>query len=174
LPIFIYCSPGNEKDREWSIFRYNESNGISSLDPAFARNLENISAVNHLFNGLVQMDEELKVQPCIAKKWEVSDSGRVYIFTLRDDVYFHPHPLFQSDSNRKVTASDFVFSFNRIRDENLASPGAWVFNFVAVDEKGKSRFTAVNDSVLRIELIHAFPPFLGILCMQYCSVVPSE
>jgi peptide/nickel transport system substrate-binding protein len=33
---------------------------------------------------------------------------------------------------------------------------------------------ALNDSTLRIVLSESFPPFLGILAMKYCSVIPFE
>ena len=49
------------------VFRYNEHSNISSLDPAFAKQLSNIWAVNQLFNGLVQLDDSLHVKPDIAK-----------------------------------------------------------------------------------------------------------
>ena len=35
-------------------------------------------------------------------------------------------------------------------------------------------YKALNDSTLRITLKTAFPPFLGLLSMPYCSVVPEE
>ncbi len=171
--IFLACSNQSAEQKEYAIFRYNEANGITSLDPAFARNLENISAVNQLFNGLVQMDENLKVIPAIAKNWIIIDSGKTYIFSLRNDVYFHENELFANKTDRKVNASDFVYSFNRIVDEKLASPGAWVFNLVEKNKDGNYAFSAINDSTLQIKLSQPFPPFLGILTMQYCSVVPQ-
>ncbi|NQX93069.1 MAG: ABC transporter substrate-binding protein, partial [Flavobacteriales bacterium] len=63
VPVFflIACT-GEKKDDQRTVFHYNESNGISSLDPAFARNLENMWAVNQLFDGLVELDENMKVQ----------------------------------------------------------------------------------------------------------------
>ena len=151
---------------EKEVFRYNESAGITSLDPAFARSQSNIWAVNQLFNGLVQLSSELKVFPAIAQSWTISDSGRVYRFVLRDDVYFHKSIHFK-DSTRIVTARDFVYSFERLRSDELASPGAWTMN--AVDS-----IYAVSDTVLVMELKESFPPFLGLLTMQYCSVVPRE
>lgn len=172
--LFSSCSNKKEQYKDVSIFRYNEPNGISSLDPAFTRNLENISAVNQLFNGLVQMDENLNVVPCIAKSWEILDSGKVYRFHLRNDVMFHESDLFTSKSDRIVTADDFVYSFNRLVSDELASPGAWVFNFVKKDEKGIYSFQSISDTILEIQLKTAFPPFLGILTMQYCSVVPQK
>jgi oligopeptide transport system substrate-binding protein len=158
-----------------NIFRMNEAAGISSLDPAFARNFENIMAVNQLFNGLVQMNNNLEIVPAIAKSWEISNDGKEYLFHLRNDVYFHDNPIFPEGKGRKVTAQDFVNSFYRIIDPKLASPGAWIFNDVDFTEKSDySGFVAVNDTTLKIILKNVFPPFLGILTMQYCSVVPHE
>lgn len=156
-----------------TVFRYNESAGITSLDPAFARDQANIWTVNQLFNGLVQLDDSLKVKPCIAKNWNISPDGLVYIFHLRNDVLFHPDVAFSEKIGRKVVAGDFVYSMNRILDEKLASPGAWVLKQV---EKNKNRYSisAPDDSTLIIKLKAPFPPFLGLLSMQYCSVIPHE
>lgn len=164
-----------EESHGKTVFRYNEAFGISSLDPAFARNFENIAAINQLFNGLVQMNEKLQVIPCIAKRWEISEDGLVYTFYLRDDVYFHDHELFKSGKGRKATASDFVHSFYRIIDPKIASPGAWIFNDVDLSKKSNySGFVAPDDTTLQIYLKNPFPPFLSILTMQYCSVIPHE
>lgn len=165
----------NSEKENLNIFKMNEAVGIFSLDPAFARNFENIMAVNQLFNGLVQMNENLEVIPAIAKSWNISDDGKVYTFYLRNDVYFHDHPVFAEGKGRKVIAQDFVNSFYRIIDPKLASPGAWIFNDVDFTEKSDySGFIAVDDTTLKIILKNAFPPFIGILTMQYCSVVPHE
>lgn len=176
--LFIIASCGSEKSTEEvkkKIFRYNESAGISSLDPAFCRNIENIWAVNHLYNGLVQMDDKLNVKPCIAKRWEISEDGKTYTFYLRNDVFFHNHEKFEGGKGRKVTAQDFVYSFNRILDDKVASPGKWIFNNVDMSKNHNYKaFEAVNDTVFKIYLNKQFPPFLGILTMQYCSVVPKE
>jgi peptide/nickel transport system substrate-binding protein len=149
------------------VFRYNEHKNINSLDPAFAKDLADIWGVHQLFNGLVQMDNDLKVQPAIAKTWNITDGAQVYTFQLRRDVRFHPHEIFGGDSTRIVTAHDFVYSFNRLKDPDLASPGSWVMQKV-------NSFKALNDSTLQIHLKQPFPAFLGLLTMKYCSVVPKE
>jgi len=171
--LLISCS---QRDRygDKKIFKYNVGEGITSLDPAAASRLENISAVNQLFNGLVQMDENLNIQACIAKRWIVLDNGLTYQFTLRDDVYFHKHGVFGEDSTRKVIASDFKYSFSRLIDPNVLSPGKWVMNPVEKNELGQLKIQALNDTTLQIHLKEAFPPFLGILSMMYCNVVPEE
>ena len=159
---------GNKNDTSKQVFRYNEATGIASLDPAFANDQAKIWACNHLFNGLVQLNDKLEVTPCIASAWDISDDGTTYIFHLRRDVKFHRDSLLPH--GRTVQASDFVYSFSRIRDEKTASPGAWVFNMLA----GDSAISAPDDSTLILRLKSSFPPFLGLLSSAYCAVVPPE
>jgi oligopeptide transport system substrate-binding protein len=167
------CRHSQKPDTTRTVFKYNESSGISSLDPAFARNQANIWAINQLFNGLLQLDDQLTPSPCIAKKWNISEDGLVYTFHLRNDVYFHDSGIFTFGKGRKVVANDFVYSFNRLTDPGTASPGSWIFNQVE-QENNKYAFKALSDTSLEIRLKSPFPPFLGLLCMQYCSVIPRE
>jgi peptide/nickel transport system substrate-binding protein len=158
------------KNQGKSVFRYNEAAGISSLDPAYARDQPNTWACNQLYDQLVRLDRNLAVIPAIASSWKISDDGKRYRFFLRDDVCFHNDP---TTGGRLVTATDFVYSFNRLLDPGVASPGTWIFRHVKMVE-GIPAFRAINDTCLEIELKSAFPPFLGMLSMQYCSVVPEE
>ncbi|MBR1549044.1 MAG: ABC transporter substrate-binding protein [Bacteroidales bacterium] len=151
------CS-GNRHDDKM-IFRYNESAGIATLDPAFAKDQSIIWGCRQLYNGLIQLDTNLEVQPCIAKRWAISDDGLTYTFTLRDDVRFH--------NGRTVNAQDFAYSFHRIVDPSVASPGAWIFSDV-------EDFRATDDTTFTIRLREPFAPFLSMLGMVYCSVVPRE
>ena len=171
LPILLLSCGSEKADTGKTVFRYNESKGITSLDPAQARSMGNIWAVNQLFDGLVSLDENLLVQPAIAKSWSVSEDGKTYEFRLRDDVSFHDSECFEA-SSRTVKATDFVYSFNRILEPKTLSPGKWIFS--QVDQENPKCFEAVDDTTLVIRLKQPFPPFLGILSMQYCGVVPRE
>src|ERR1700754_3268474 len=93
-----------------TVYNINLDEGLTSLDPAFSRNQFAIWMVNQVFNGLVQIDDSLNVQPCVAKKWETSADGTLYTFHLRNDVYFHDDPHFKNGVGRKAVASDFVYS----------------------------------------------------------------
>lgn len=156
------------------IFHYNEASGIQSLDPAYASGQAAIWACNQLFNGLVDMDDSLHIVPAIAKSWKISEDGRTYTFILRDDVFFHQTDNYCFNGKRRVTAQDFVYSFSRILNSDVASPGAWIFQKVKRDKHDNPCFIALNDTTFQIQLQESFPPFLGILTMKYCSVVPRE
>jgi len=173
LIIVVGCKPKYEHSGK-QIFHYNESNGIQTLDPAYASGQAVIWPCNQLYNGLVDLDDSLRIVPSIAKRWTISDDGCLYTFILRDDVTFHNTEFYPFKNKRMVTAGDFVYSFSRILDPDVASPGAWIFQKVKRDKEGKPCFKTLNDTVFQIELSEPFPPFLGILTMKYCSVVPKE
>ncbi|MDO5969726.1 ABC transporter substrate-binding protein [Flavivirga aquimarina] len=165
--LLISCTDNTLANKEHLVFRYNEYANINTLDPAFSRTLQDNSANNQLFNGLVQLDSALNIKPCIAKNWTISNDAITYTFNLRNDVYFHKHELFGDRLTRLVTAKDFEYSLNRLRDEKVAAPGSWVLN--KVDD-----FKAINDTIFQITLKQPFPAFIGLLSMKYCSVVPKE
>ena len=216
LLLFSSCVKNNSSDENLKIFKYNESAGILTLDPIYAKDLPHIWACNQIFNGLVAFDDEMNVVPAIAKSWNISDDGMTYTFILRDDVWFHEDTCFAVKTTRlqdykttrgeellvdslscglvdlkktrKVTAQDFVYSFNRVLDRKLNSSGSWIFSNVAnsqqltanslsstaLVQQPKYAFNAINDTVLEIKLTQPFPAFLGILSMSYASVVPHE
>ena len=67
--LFVLGACGNApEETSKRIFRYNESAGITSLDPAFSRSLENIWGVNQLFNSLDSLDSTMNVVPSVAEQ----------------------------------------------------------------------------------------------------------
>ncbi|HEX4886782.1 MAG TPA: ABC transporter substrate-binding protein [Luteibaculaceae bacterium] len=167
------CSGRSDRHAGKTVFSYNEPGLISSLDPAFTRNTENIWAVNQLFSTLVRLDSSMEAEPCLAQSWVIDSSDLRYTFTLRSDVWFHRNPCFP-DSTRKLVAADVVYSLNRLIDPSTASPGSWVMDQVARQANGTLQCEAVGDSVVTVRLKEPFPAFMSLLAMQYCAIVPRE
>lgn len=171
LCSLLLGSCGHTESHDQQVFRYNQTEGISSLDPAFAKSQAVIWAVSQLYNTLVAPDTNLTIQPSLARQWQVSADHRTYTFELRTDVYFHDNDIFPGGKGRRMTAQDVVYSLQRIIDPATASPGAWIFNGRIAADSG---FRALNDSTFQLTLVRPFHPILGILSMQYCSIVPHE
>ncbi len=169
--IVLLASCQQQKRMEENYFHYNESFGITSLDPAFAKNQSNIWAVHQLYNTLVETNEQLEMIPSLARSWTISADRLTIDFLLRNDVVFHDHKAFPSGKGRKMVAADVVYSFRRLMDPKTASPGSWIFNNRVDPATG---FVAVNDSVFRLRLLRPFVQVLGVLSNVYCSVVPRE
>jgi oligopeptide transport system substrate-binding protein len=169
LMLLLACNKKANSTKK--IFRYNEQTGIQSLDPAFAKNQSNMWAIHQLYNTLVEVDSNLQIQPSLAHKWSISSDRKTILFFIKPNVFFHDNEVFANGKGRAITAHDVVYSLHRIIDKKTASPGAWIFND-RVDSIAP--FTALNDSVFQLKLQQPFQPILGILTMQYCSIVPKE
>lgn len=153
------------------VFAYNQPEGIATLDPAFAKSQPTMWVAHQLYNTLVETDSNLNIVPSLAKSWDVSSNRLTYTFHLRSNVFFHNNEAFAKGIGRKMVAADVVYSLGRIRDKSTASSGAWIFNNRVDSLNG---FSAVNDSTFQLKLIRPFHPILGVLSMQYCSILPHE
>ncbi len=171
LFISLFFSCNNKEKSNKKVFTYNESTGIATLDPAFAKNQSITWAVHQLYNTLVEIDTGLNLVPSLAKSWEVSSDRMVYIFHLRGDVFFHDNEAFVNGKGRKMIAEDVVYSLQRIINKQTASSGGWIFNN-RVDSI--QPFVALDDTTFQLKLLRPFNPILGILSTQYCSIVPKE
>jgi peptide/nickel transport system substrate-binding protein len=165
--LLIGCTESLDLDDK--ILHYNQSNNITSLDPVFAKSMNNIWAVDHIYNGLVQFDDDMNIVPDVAHSWDVDSSGTMYTFHLNTSIRFHDDPIFPK--YRYLKASDVVYSFNRLIDDKVNSPGSWVMKGRVADDMP---FVSLDDSTFVLRLRKPFPPMLGILTMQYCSIVAQE
>lgn len=163
------CDRSSKKSKR--IFRYNETTGIASLDPAFSKNQSTTWPTHQLYSTLIENDTNNITKPLLAKSWEISSDRLNYLFHLRTDVFFHDNDAFPGGKGRIMTAADVTYSLNRIVDPKVASPGAWIFNNIIDTAEG---FFAVDDSTFRLKLLKPYAPILEVLKMTYCSIVPKE
>jgi len=168
--LWFLSSCTNHKHTNKKIFHYNESSGLASLDPAFAKNKQVMWAVHQVYNTLIEIDSTMQMAPSLAKRWMVSPDNKTFTFYLRNDVFFANDDCFKNIP-RKLTAKDVEYSFYRIIDKATASPGAWIFNN-RVDSL--EPFKAIDDTTFQLKLQKPFQSILGILSMQYCSIVAKE
>ena len=86
-------------------FTYNESDGIASLDPAFAKNRSIMWGIHQLYGTLVETDKELHFVPGLARSWELSSDRRTWTFHLRTDVFFQDDAAFPGGKGRRFVAA---------------------------------------------------------------------
>ena len=175
--FLVQCGGKKGKGREdnRTVFRYNESAGLNTLDPIRVHNFEDFLVIEQLFDGLISLDKDFNVVPAIAESWEISEDEMEYTFHLRKNVKFHPHEAFQDDSQRNITSKDVIYSFLRVIDPNSASPGKPIFQNLDRGERSDFRgIVAVDDYTVKIVLKEPQPALIYQLSLPYCSVVPSE
>lgn len=177
LAILI-CTPnaGCRKSDDWRLrnnlyLRLNSN--PTTLDPALITDVQGGGIAAKLFNGLVRFNENLDIVPDIALSWKLSEDQRTYTFRIRRDVPF--------SNNRRVTAQDVKYSFERVLTPGTKAPLTWVLDKI----EGASDFTAgkatsvsgikiVNGHTITIKLTKPFGPFLSLLAMTTAYIVPRE
>lgn len=145
----------------------------TTLDPALVTDVQGGSIAAKLFNGLVRFNENLDIVPDIALSWKLSEDQRTYTFRIRRDVPF--------SNNRKVTAKDVKYSFERVLTPGTKAPLTWVLDKIEgarefMDGKANSvsGIQVVNGNTVTIRLTKPFGPFLSLLAMTTAYIVPKE
>ena len=89
---------------------------VESIDPALNSAVDGANYILFAFDNLLKMDKDGKVVPGLAEKYEISDDQLTWTFHLRDGLKW-------SDGSA-LTADDFVYSWQRLVDPNVAAPYA--------------------------------------------------
>jgi ABC-type oligopeptide transport system substrate-binding subunit len=91
-------------------------NDPATLDPTRAWDLYSACVIDQLFSGLVETGPEMGVTPDVARSWEVLESGRKYLFHLRDDARWA--------DGTPLTAADFAYAWRRVLEPTANSDNA--------------------------------------------------
>jgi oligopeptide transport system substrate-binding protein len=114
--VFALAACGGEKAEKASASEITVQIGPNpeTLDPALNSAVDGGNMLITLFETLLIIDENNEVQPGQAEKWDVSDDGLTWTFTMRDDLKW-------SDGS-KLDATDFEYTMKRICDPDTAAP----------------------------------------------------
>ncbi len=123
--------------------RWGAARDINSLDPYSYGSTFTISFLNHVYEGLVRYDADLKIEPALATEWEVMPNN-IWRFKLRQGVKFH--------DGAEFTADDVVASLARVSHPDSPLKG----NLPAYKSA-----TKVDDYTVDIELVGTYPLLLN-------------
>lgn len=87
-----------------------------TLDPALNSAVDGGNMLLHTFECLLVVDEDGKLAPGQAKTWDISEDGLTWTFHLRDGLKW--------SNGEALTANDFVYSWKRVCDPEIAAPYA--------------------------------------------------
>ncbi|EIC97036.1 ABC transporter, substrate-binding protein, family 5 [Lachnoanaerobaculum saburreum F0468] len=157
---------------------------VESIDPALNTTNDGANYLTYLFDNLLRTDKDGKVVPSLAQKYEVSDDGLTWTFHLRDGLKW-------SDGS-DFTANDFVYSWQRMVDPDIAAPYAeTVLGMVEgydeaigkPDENGnqtttpditKLRVEAPDDKTFVVHMSHPTPYFDKLAAFAALSPVKKD
>lgn len=163
LLVFASCGKGPS-----TRLHYDLDAEPSSVDPQTADDKNAFEAMNNLYEGLMTVDENGVLTEGLAESYQVSEDGLTYRFVLK--------PGLKWSNDYPLTASDFVFGFQRLFDPNTRSEMAPSFyciqNAQAIAEGvvGMEQLgvTAISDTELEIRL-----DYPNVLFTQLLTTTPA-
>ncbi len=115
---------------------------IKTFDPALDSDLYSANAINMVFTGLIELDNNLNITPELAQSYSVGSDGKTYTFKLKPNLQF-------SDGT-PLTSKDVAYSIDRALQPATKSGVAGTYlNLVKDSDKlnaGKIK-TIIGDSI---------------------------
>jgi oligopeptide transport system substrate-binding protein len=112
---------------EGQVLRYISGSEPESLDPAVPTGQPEARVLMALYDGLVEYHPKtMEAMPGIAESWKVAPDGTEYIFHLRQNATF--------SNGDPITAKDFVYTFRRALDPELAAKNAYLAYYIKYSE----------------------------------------
>ena len=110
------CGGSKSASKNGKILTVEEGPDVETIDPALNQATDGANYITMLSDNLLRLDKDGKIAPSLAEKYEVSDDGLTWTFHLRDGLKW-------SDGSA-LTANDFVYSWQRMVDPEVAAPYA--------------------------------------------------
>ncbi len=112
------------------VFASNLHGPDDTLDPILGTSTIDYTRANCMYNGLIQVWDDMSLHPELAEEWDVNDNATEYTFKIRKGVSFHDgHPL---------EAHDVIWSMNRhIADGSPSSIKSFFANVIEWKEVDK-------------------------------------
>jgi oligopeptide transport system substrate-binding protein len=101
---------------------YNLGADPKTIDPQLNSAVDGSTVIHNAFEGLMREDENAKIIPGTAEKYEISDDGTVYTFHLRDNAKW--------SDGKPVVAGDFVYAWNRALNPEVAAEYAYQLFYI--------------------------------------------
>jgi oligopeptide transport system substrate-binding protein len=147
------------------ILHYGNGAEPQGLDPHVVTGVPENHIVRALFEGLaVKNPKTLEPEPGVAERWDISEDGTVYTF--------HLNPNARWSNGETMTASDYVWSWNRALHPDTGSLYAYmlypIVNSEAYSKREITDFTevgvkALDDHTLQVTLNAPTPYFLQLM-----------
>jgi len=102
--FLVGCAPPTPPD---NVLNLGTISAPKTFNPVTARETSSTDVINQMFVGLTTTDGQTgAVEPELASDWESKEDGRVWIFTLHDDLRW--------SDGEPLTAADVVFTYNEL------------------------------------------------------------
>ncbi|KRL00538.1 peptide ABC transporter substrate-binding protein [Liquorilactobacillus capillatus] len=120
LSAVFLAACGSKDSSSKQVLNWDETAELPTMDLSKATDRVSFDALNNTNEGLYRLGKDSKIEPGIATKTTVANDGLKYTFNLRKDAKW--------SNGDKVTAKDFVYSWQRTVKPSTGSQYAYLFS----------------------------------------------
>ncbi|MGB0743119.1 MAG: ABC transporter substrate-binding protein [Opitutales bacterium] len=187
---FSSCKrPFSDREQNNRTYRHSEAGAPIAMDPVTSSTAYENLMVTTIYDQLYEykyLARPYALKPRLATGMpEVSEDGLVYIYRIKQGVYYTDDPCFPDGKGRELVVQDFIYSMKRMFDPTNLPQGEWVWRgkIKGLDEwkeagsdysKDIEGLKAIDNYTLQITLNEPFPQLTYTLAMGYSSIVPRE
>ncbi len=156
--------------KQLKILRLSLSTPINSLDPRIGGDAISSIFLKMLFEGLMRIGPDGKLQQGIAERYEISDDLQTYLFHLRPSYWSNGDP---------ITSQDFEYAWKKSLSPHFKSPFNYCLFCIKNAQQAKQGLipiqdvgiSSINERLLKVELAYITPHFLELLALPIFSPV---
>ncbi len=136
----------------------------AAVDPVTMFDAGAIAVVQQVAEYLVWAENDLRIRPVLATRWEPDEKGKTWIFTLRDGVTF--------SNGKPLTADDVVATFDRLTDPQTRSSA--LANFRGILSKGNTEKISANKVAFHLDRAFVDFPYLVSSTNYNAVIIPQN
>ncbi|MDP3532335.1 MAG: peptide ABC transporter substrate-binding protein [Alphaproteobacteria bacterium] len=164
LSVFLVDADLKANKKDVQILKRSLDAEPDSLHIAKSCDVLSYFIMRDLYEGLILCNQDGKIIPGNAEKWDIEDDGKLYRFHLRKDIKW--------SNGDKLTAHDFVFAWQHVLDPKTASTYAFIhYPILNAEQINKGKIIdlsqlgvkAIDDHILEVKLKATTPYFLNAL-----------
>lgn len=179
LLAFLLNCKGKEEQNTSSVspgkdtLEINIGSEPPTLDWSLATDSTSYTIILNIMNGLTRFGKDLRPEPDLAERWEISKDGKTITFHLRKDVFW--------TDGRPLKAGDFEYSWKRLLNPKTGASyayslydieGAEEYNTGKENDPQKVGVKALDNYTLSVKLRHPASYFLSLV--TFMSTFPMR
>ncbi|MBF0010231.1 peptide ABC transporter substrate-binding protein [Enterococcus casseliflavus] len=142
---------------------------LTTLDTTQTTDKATFTIVQHLFEGLYRFDENSEPVPGLAEGVEISEDGKTYTFTLREDAKW--------SNGKAITSADFAYAWKKLVDPATMGPNAYLLDNVVNSKdirEGNADVETIgletpDDATFIVQLEQPQPSFLSLISIGWLA-----
>lgn len=114
------------------------------INPILANSEADLDLVSLIYSGLMRKNSNGELILDLAKKYENSENGLTYTFTLKDNIYFQDGKL--------ITADDVLFTIDKVKNSIIESPHKINWDGISIEK--------IDEKTIKFSLRQPYASFL--------------